>query len=61
VLTLGGVQPPAAMAAAIDAVGPDDVAALGAILLAPGRSTVSVLGPRAASDAPARFETALFA
>jgi len=61
VLTFGELQPPAAAARAIDAVGPADIEALGARVLAPGRCTVSVLGPRSAMDAPARFEAALFA
>ena len=61
VLILGEPQSPAAAAAAIDAVTPADIEALGARVLAPGRSTVSVLGPRSAMDAPARFEAALFA
>jgi predicted Zn-dependent peptidase len=60
ILTLGEIQPPIALAMAIDAVGPAEIRGLGATLVSPGRSTVSVLGPRAAMDAPARFETALF-
>jgi predicted Zn-dependent peptidase len=61
ILTLGDLQRPAALAAAIDAVSVEDIRTLGQRLLAFGRSTVSVLGPRAATDAPARFEAALFA
>jgi predicted Zn-dependent peptidase len=60
VLSLGDLQTPAALAAAIDAVTLDDIGRLGARLLGPGRSTASVLGPRPAMDAPARFEAALF-
>jgi predicted Zn-dependent peptidase len=59
-LTYGAVQRPSDVAFAIDAVGPEDVRALEAHLLTSGRSTVSVLGPRAAMDAPARFDEALF-
>ena len=60
VLSLGDVQRPAALADAIDAVTLEDIRGLAARLLAPASSTVSVLGPRAAMDAPARFEAALF-
>jgi predicted Zn-dependent peptidase len=60
VLSLGAVQPPSALAAAIDAVTLEDIGRLGARLLAPGRATASVLGPRPAMEAPARFEAALF-
>jgi len=48
------------MAAAIEAVRDEDIARLAARILAPRRCTVSVLGPRSAMDAPARFEAALF-
>ena len=61
ILSLGGIQSAAAMAAAIDAVTVADFAALTPLWLGPGRSTVSVLGPKPAMDAPARFEAALFA
>jgi predicted Zn-dependent peptidase len=60
-LALGDVERPGALATAIDAVSLEDVRSLGARLLAPGRCTVSVLGPRPAMDAPARFEATLFA
>jgi len=50
----------AEMAAAVDAVTPEDVARVGAALLSPGRCATSVLGPRPAMDASARFEAALF-
>jgi predicted Zn-dependent peptidase len=61
VLSFGDVQRPADLASAIDAVSLEDIAGFGASLLASRRSTASVLGPRAAMDAPARFEAALFA
>jgi predicted Zn-dependent peptidase len=60
VLSLGATQPPSSLAAAIDAVTLEDIRGLGARLMGTGRSTASVLGPRAAMDAPARFEAALF-
>jgi predicted Zn-dependent peptidase len=60
ILTLGRLRPPADFAAAIDAVGPDDIQALGPSILGSGRCVVSVLGPRAAMDAASRFEAALF-
>jgi predicted Zn-dependent peptidase len=60
VLTHGEVQTPASLARAIDAVSLDHIRGLEDILLRPGRSTVSVLGPRAAMDAPSRFDAALF-
>jgi predicted Zn-dependent peptidase len=60
-LSQGDVAPPATLAAAIDAVTLEDIASLGARVLGSHRSTASVLGPRAAMDAPARFEAALFA
>ncbi len=60
ILSLGDVQRPTALAAAIDAVSLEDLRTLGAGLLASGRSTVSVLGPRAAMNAPASFESGLF-
>ena len=45
--------------AGIDAVTPADIAALGRSLLAPGRATVSVLGPKGAMDAARRFDAAI--
>jgi predicted Zn-dependent peptidase len=60
ILTHGRLLAPAEIAGAIDAVGAEDIARVGAALLAPGRSTVSVLGPKGAMDAAARFESALF-
>jgi len=61
VLSRGDVPAPAALAAAIDAVTLEDIGGLGPRLLASRRSTASVLGPRAAMGAPARFDAALFA
>jgi predicted Zn-dependent peptidase len=60
VLSLGATQAPSALAAAIDAVSVRDIRSLGDHLLSSRRSTASVLGPRVAMDAPARFESALF-
>jgi predicted Zn-dependent peptidase len=59
-LAFGRLLTPVSLAAAIDAVTADDMARLGARLITPGRTAVSVLGPKAAMDAPARFEAALF-
>jgi predicted Zn-dependent peptidase len=60
VLAFGRLIPPAELARAIDNVTADDIARLGGRLLSPGLCTVSVLGAKAAMDAPARFEAALF-
>jgi len=60
VLTFGRLLPGAEIAQALDAVGADDIARLGARLLAPRRCAVAVLGPAPAMDAPRRFEDALF-
>jgi predicted Zn-dependent peptidase len=51
---------PAEIAAAIDAVSHEDIARLARRLLDPRRCTASALGPKAALDAPARFESRLF-
>ncbi len=59
-LGLGGLRPASVFAQAIDAVTREDIADLAPILIAPGRSTVSVLGPKAAMDASSRFEASLF-
>ncbi len=48
------------LSSAIDAVTPEDIQRVGAALLSSGRSTVSVLGPKGAMDAAARFEATLF-
>ena len=61
VLTQGSVRSSMEIAADIDAVGLDDIRALGALLVGSGRSTVSVLGSRGAMEAADRFEAALFA
>lgn len=60
-LAFGRLMEPAEMAAAIDAVSQDDIARLARRILDPRRCTVSALGPKAAMDAPARFEDSLFA
>lgn len=60
VLAFGRTLPPGELAASIDAVTADDIARLGARLVQSRRSTVSVLGPKAATDAASRFEAALF-
>ncbi len=59
-LGLGVLRPTSAFAQAIDAVTQENIAELAPILLAPGRSTVSVLGPKAAMNASSRFEASLF-
>ena len=59
-LAFGRLLGPAELAAAIDAVGLDDLARLGERLLAPRLATLSVLGPKPAMDAPRAFEEALF-
>jgi predicted Zn-dependent peptidase len=60
-LSFGRVLAPSEMAQAIDGVTAETLQAVGHGLLAAGRTTVSVLGPKAAMDAPAAFEDALFA
>jgi predicted Zn-dependent peptidase len=59
VLVFGRTVAPTEFAAAIDAVGPADLARVAGRSLAGGRSAVAVLGPRAASTAPGRFAAAL--
>jgi predicted Zn-dependent peptidase len=59
-LAHGRLVAPAETAAAIDAVSEADLSRIAARLLAPRLCTVSVLGPRSAMDAGARFEAALF-
>ena len=49
----------AEIAAAIDAIGPDDLARVGARLLAPSRHAVAALGPGKAAKAAERFALAL--
>ena len=58
-LAFGRLLEPAEMGEKIDAVTPEDIARIGARLLAPAACAVSVLGPKAAMDAPERFEAAL--
>jgi predicted Zn-dependent peptidase len=59
-LALGRLLEPREMAAAIDQVTAEDIARLAGRLLGPGLCTVSALGPKAAMDAPERFENRLF-
>jgi predicted Zn-dependent peptidase len=59
-LTFGHLPVVAETARAIDAVGADDMAQLGARLLAPGTATVAALGPKPAMAAAAAFSGALF-
>jgi predicted Zn-dependent peptidase len=61
ILTFGRLLTAGDITTAIDGVTDEDLARLGGRLLKPGRATVGVLGPKAAMDAPKRFETALFA
>ena len=61
ILAFGRLLAPADIAAGIDAVTSADIATLGRALLAPGRSTVSVLGPKGAMDAARRFDAAITA
>jgi predicted Zn-dependent peptidase len=60
IVTFGDLTAPAELAHRIDDVSAADVEALGTALLGSGLCTVSVLGPRAAMDAPRRFEQTLF-
>ena len=60
-LSFGRLTPPSEMAAAIDAVGAQDLADIGAGLLQPRRATTSILGPKAAASGAQAFEQALFA
>jgi predicted Zn-dependent peptidase len=60
-LALGRLASSSEMAAAIDAVSAEAIFDVGVRLTADRLCTVSVLGPKAAMDAPARFEAALFA
>ena len=58
-LALGRLLLTSEIAAAIDAVTPENMARLGARLLAPGRHAVSALGPKTAAKAGSRFGAAL--
>jgi predicted Zn-dependent peptidase len=60
VLLFGRTLPPADLAAQIDAVSADDIARLGAQILAPGAAATSVLGPKGAMKAKDAFQRALF-
>ena len=60
ILVFGRLLAPAELAEAIEAVRVEDVTRLAARLIEPERHVASVLGPKAAMDAPQRFEAALF-
>jgi predicted Zn-dependent peptidase len=60
VLLYGRLFTPHEIAVEIDAVTAEDMARLGARLLAPGKSADAVLGPRSALKAGAAFQAALF-
>jgi predicted Zn-dependent peptidase len=60
-LAFGALLSTADMGQAIDAVTVEDIALSGVRLLAPRACAASVLGPKAAMDAPERFEETLFA
>ncbi|HKP77645.1 MAG TPA: pitrilysin family protein [Phenylobacterium sp.] len=60
VLLFGQALEPEAVAAEIDAVTPDQIAALTAKILASGKAAAAILGPRASLPAADRFEQALF-
>jgi predicted Zn-dependent peptidase len=59
VLLFGAPLSPAKLAAEIEAVTAEDLAALGARMLGPGMSAASVLGPKAALKAGEAFQRAL--
>ncbi|MGH7023592.1 MAG: M16 family metallopeptidase [Caulobacteraceae bacterium] len=61
ILAFGRLLPSDEIARAIDAVSGEDVERLARRLLEPARCVASVLGPKAAMDAGARFEDGLFA
>lgn len=60
ILVFGDLVASSWFAEAIDAVTPESVADTGARLIGAGKFAASVLGPRAAADAAARFETRLY-
>lgn len=60
ILLYGKLFTPQQIAHEIDAVTTDDMARLGARLLAPGKSVDAVLGPKSALKAGAAFQAALF-
>jgi predicted Zn-dependent peptidase len=60
VLTFGRTLTSTELAASIDGVTAADMARVGARVLAPRQSAISVLGSKAARDAGSRFEAALF-
>ncbi|WP_296596321.1 pitrilysin family protein [Phenylobacterium sp.] len=60
VLLFGETLDPEAVAAEVDAVTAEQIAALTAKILAPGVSASAILGPKAAGPAAERFNAALF-
>ncbi|HKR90500.1 MAG TPA: insulinase family protein, partial [Phenylobacterium sp.] len=60
VLMFGKVLQPETLAAQVDAVTPADLARLAQSILAPRKSAVAVLGPKAAMKAAPAFDRALF-
>lgn len=60
VLLFGETLEPDAVAAEVDAVTADQIAALTARILAPGASAAAILGPKGAAQAAERFNAALF-
>lgn len=60
VLLFGETLDPQAVAAEIDLVTPDQIAALTSRILAPGKAATAILGPKASLPAADRFEQALF-
>lgn len=60
VLVFGHILEPEAIAAEVEAVTPERIAALTAGILAHGRAAVAILGPKAALPAAYRFEAGLF-
>ncbi len=61
VLLFGQTLDPQAVAAEIDAVTPDQIAQLTTRILAPGKASTAILGPKASLAAADRFQAALFA
>lgn len=59
-LLFGRLLPTPELAAQIDAVTAEEIAALGEAMIAPRLAAISVLGPKAALKAPDAFEQALF-
>lgn len=61
VLLFGETLDPQAVAAEIDLVTPEQIAALTGKILTPGKAATAILGPKPALAAAERFEQALFA